>query len=162
MKRFIRLMLVMIVMLGTGIALYQAAHNNRVAEKQRFPDPEHYRKQAWAQLRAKGLEPGMPVFIRIFKQSSELEVWLQDGSEWQHFRTIRICSYSGKLGPKLKEGDRQAPEGFYTVSRAQMNPNSRHHLAFNLGFPNRYIGRFGHGSSHGAWRLFVNRLLCNP
>ena len=89
-------------------------------------------------LRAKGLRWGAPVFIRIFKEEKELELWVDDGKVFKHFKTWPICKYSGKLGPKLKEGDQQAPEGFYFVPRSRMNPRSRFHLSFNLGYPNTY------------------------
>lgn len=79
------------------------------------------------------------------------------------FRRYHICCYSGGLGPKLREGDRQAPEGFYRIGRKQLNPTSRHHRAFNLGFPNAYdrqLGRTGsalmvHGgcSSTGCYAI---------
>jgi len=87
----------------------------------------------------KGMSQGDPIFIRIFKEEAELEVWKKrtDG-RFHHFKTFPICNYSGELGPKLKIGDRQSPEGFYTVSSGQLNPKSDFHLAFNLGFPNRY------------------------
>lgn len=90
---------------------------------------------------------GRPVHIRIFKAEKRLEVWLQGGDgRFALFRGYDICKYSGGLGPKLREGDWQAPEGFYRVGKLQLNPNSRHHLAFNLGFPNAYdrqLGRTG-------------------
>ena len=89
-------------------------------------------------LRVKGLRWGAPVFIRIFKEEKELELWVDDGKQFKHFKTWPICKYSGTLGPKLKEGDRQAPEGFYFVPRSRMNPRSRFHLSFNLGYPNAY------------------------
>jgi len=89
-------------------------------------------------LRAKVLRWGAPVFIRIFKEEKELELWVDDGKVFKHFKTWPICKYSGKLGPKLKEGDQQAPEGFYFVPRSRMNPRSRFHLSFNLGYPNTY------------------------
>ena len=89
-------------------------------------------------MRAKGLRWGAPVFIRIFKEEKELELWVDDGKVFKHFKTWPICKYSGKLGPKLKEGDQQAPEGFYFVPRSRMNPRSRFHLSFNLGYPNTY------------------------
>ena len=89
-------------------------------------------------LRAKDLRWGAPVFIRIFKEEKELELWVDDGKVFKHFKTWPICKYSGKLGPKLKEGDQQAPEGFYFVPRSRMNPRSRFHLSFNLGYPNTY------------------------
>ena len=90
-------------------------------------------------LGKKGMDPQSPVFVRVFKEESELELWKQraDG-RYYHFKTYPICNWSGELGPKVKQGDRQAPEGFYTVSRGQMNPDSKYHLAFNLGFPNVY------------------------
>lgn len=91
------------------------------------------------QLQSKGLEYGAPVFIRIFKELSVLEVWLQasDG-KFKKFKDYEICTFSGDLGPKLREGDRQSPEGFYFVDKGRLNPNSRFHLSFNLGFPNKY------------------------
>jgi len=90
-------------------------------------------------LAKRGLSLGAPVFIRVFKETSELELWVRkSGGDYALFKTYPICSYSGRLGPKLKEGDRQAPEGFYSVAPDQMNPSSRYHLSFNIGFPNAY------------------------
>lgn len=89
-------------------------------------------------MRKKGHHLGDPVFIRIFKQEKQLEVWLRNGLTYDHFKTYPICYNSGKLGPKLREGDKQSPEGFYTVEASQLNPNSSYHLSFNLGFPNKY------------------------
>ena len=79
------------------------------------------------------------IFIRIFKKEAELEVWKRKPSgRYALLKTYEICAWSGDLGPKFKEGDRQAPEGFYRVTPGLMNPNSSFHLAFNLGFPNAY------------------------
>jgi murein L,D-transpeptidase YafK len=86
----------------------------------------------------KELELGAPVFIRIFKLESELEVWLEKNGRYQHFATYPICLWSGRLGPKLQEGDRQAPEGFYSVGKELLNPNSKWHRSFSLGFPNAF------------------------
>lgn len=92
-----------------------------------------------ARLQEKDLKLGAPVFIRIFKETSELEVWLEnDEGQFQLLDSFPICKWSGTLGPKLKEGDHQSPEGFYLVSRKQLYPMSRHHRAFNIGFPNAY------------------------
>lgn len=80
-----------------------------------------------------------PILVRIFKEESELEVWkAKDDGRFHHFKTYPICNWSGALGPKRKQGDKQAPEGFYRVSKRLMNPNSSFHLAFNLGYPNAY------------------------
>ena len=90
-------------------------------------------------LGRKGMLPGAPMFVRIFKEESELEIWkARDDGRFYHYKTYPICNWSGDLGPKLKQGDKQAPEGFYKVSRRQMNPNSSFHIAFNLGYPNAY------------------------
>lgn len=89
-------------------------------------------------LAAKSLKIGAPVFVRIFKREFELELWLQRDGQFHHFATYPICRWSGRLGPKLRQGDRQAPEGIYTVAKDQLNPASRWHRSFNLGFPNAF------------------------
>ncbi len=90
-------------------------------------------------LHTLGLEFGAPIFMRIFKREKELELWVEsDAHRFVLFRTYPICTYSGDLGPKQREGDNQAPEGFYRVTTAQLNPKSQFHLSFNLGYPNAY------------------------
>jgi len=81
---------------------------------------------------------GNPVFIRIFKKESMLEVWIKPANEYILFKQYPICAYSGNLGPKIKTGDKQSPEGFYKVTKNLLNPHSKYHLAFNLGYPNAY------------------------
>jgi murein L,D-transpeptidase YafK len=90
-------------------------------------------------LAKQGMTQEAPILVRIFKEESQLEVWKEkpDG-RFYHFKTYPICTWSGELGPKVVEGDKQAPEGFYTVTPGQMNPNSQFHLSFNLGYPNSY------------------------
>lgn len=90
-------------------------------------------------LAKKGMQAGSPVFVRVFKEESELEIWKQrDDGRFYHFKTYPICNWSGQLGPKLSRGDRQAPEGFYTITPYLMNPNSKYYLSFNLGYPNAF------------------------
>lgn len=108
-----------------------------------------------AQMKAKGMTRTSPVMVRIFKEEAVLEVWKQkNNGRYDMIASYDICKWSGKLGPKFVEGDRQAPEGFYTVYPGQMNPNSQYYLAFNMGFPNAYDrahGRTGqHLMVHGA------------
>jgi murein L,D-transpeptidase YafK len=80
-----------------------------------------------------------PILLRIFKEEAELEVWKQDTTgRFQILKIFPICRWSGDLGPKLHEGDRQAPEGFYTITPELMNPNSNFYLAINTGFPNSF------------------------
>jgi murein L,D-transpeptidase YafK len=96
-------------------------------------------KDAMMLLGKKQMTADAPIFVRIFKEESELEVWKQrEDGRFHHFKTYPICNWSGELGPKVKQGDKQAPEGFYSISTEQLNPNSSYHLAFNLGFPNSY------------------------
>lgn len=91
-----------------------------------------------ARLAAKGLSRGSPVYIRIFKETSELELWVAKGERYILLETYPVCHWTGTLGPKIREGDKQSPEGFYTVSSRQMRLIGRWPTAFNLGFPNAY------------------------
>lgn len=83
---------------------------------------------------------GAPVYVRIFKYENTVEAWIHNAEteQYQLYNSYPICNYSGVLGPKLREGDRQAPEGFYLVTADQMNPWSKFHLSFDIGFPNQY------------------------
>lgn len=107
------------------------------------------------ELSEKGLKYGAPVFIRIFKDPGVLEVWLEsDDGTYVNFKNYNICTFSGYLGPKLKQGDNQSPEGFYFVNAGRLNPWSSYHLSFNLGFPNNY-DRF-HGRTGSALMVHGN------
>jgi murein L,D-transpeptidase YafK len=104
------------------------------------------RRELDMRLGESGFVTGSPIFIRIFKEESQLEVWMSNGDAYRLFATYPICFWSGKLGPKEREGDRQAPEGFYTVRASQLRQLGRHPHAFNIGFPNaldRSLGRTG-------------------
>ncbi len=108
-----------------------------------------------AKMKAKGMTRTSPILVRIFKEEGVLEIWKQkDNGKYDQIASYPICKWSGKLGPKYIEGDRQAPEGFYTVRPAQMNPKSNYYLSFNIGFPNAYDranGRTGQNLMvHGA------------
>lgn len=90
------------------------------------------------ELLKRGLILGAPAFLRVFKESRELELWLTSPQGWKLFRKYPIAAMSGTLGPKIKEGDGQAPEGFYGVTKSRLNPGSSFHLSFNIGYPNAY------------------------
>jgi murein L,D-transpeptidase YafK len=101
-----------------------------------------------AAMSDKNMDPQSPVLIRLFKQEAELEVWKQDrNGQFALLKTYPICRWSGDLGPKVREGDRQAPEGFYSISPTQMNPASAYYLSFNTGYPNAYDKSLGHTGS---------------
>ncbi len=90
-------------------------------------------------LGKKGMATSTPMYIRVFKEESELELWKQrEDGRFYHFKTYPICNWSGALGPKLRQGDMQAPEGFYRVPQNMMNPHSQFHLAMNMGYPNAF------------------------
>ena len=101
-----------------------------------------------AAITEKDMDLQSPILIRLFKQEAELEVWKQDRSgKFALLKTYPICRWSGDLGPKVREGDRQAPEGFYAITPAQMNPQSAYYLSFNTGYPNAYDRALGHSGS---------------
>ncbi|WNZ55818.1 murein L,D-transpeptidase family protein [Microbulbifer sp. MKSA007] len=100
------------------------------------------------ELSEKGLKYGAPIFIRIFKNPGILEVWIEsDNNLYSKFKSYDICTFSGDLGPKLREGDLQSPEGFYFVNASRLNPWSQYHLSFNLGYPNQYDRHHGRTGS---------------
>ncbi|MFC3206799.1 L,D-transpeptidase family protein [Aquamicrobium soli] len=108
-----------------------------------------------AEMKAKGMLRNSSVMARIFKEEGKLEIWkAKTNGRYDMVASYDICKWSGKLGPKFTEGDRQAPEGFYTVRPSQMNPNSNYHLAFNIGYPNAFDRANGRTGSnlmvHGA------------
>ncbi|MEP5178129.1 MAG: murein L,D-transpeptidase family protein [Rhizobiaceae bacterium] len=106
-------------------------------------------KKLMASMKAQGMALTSPIMLRIFKQENTLEVWKRRNTgRYALLTSYEICKWSGKLGPKFKEGDRQAPEGFYRVNKYQMNPNSQYHLSFNMGFPNAYDRSHGRTGSH--------------
>ncbi|MBB1092344.1 hypothetical protein HUU61_13710 [Rhodopseudomonas palustris] len=117
-----------------------------------------------AEMQTKNMDLQSPILVRLFKQEAELEVWKQDRTGvFTLLKSYPICRWSGDLGPKVREGDRQAPEGFYSISPGQMNPQSSYYLSFNTGYPNAFdksLGRTGsqlmvHGdcSSRGCYAM---------
>jgi murein L,D-transpeptidase YafK len=131
--------------------------NNAKANK---PVPE----KLVSEMQTKDMDLQSPMLVRLFKQEAELEVWKQDRSgKFALLKTYPICRWSGDLGPKVREGDRQAPEGFYSITPTQMNPQSSFYLSFNMGYPNAFdkaLGRTGsqlmvHGdcSSRGCYAM---------
>lgn len=117
-----------------------------------------------AAMTEKDMDLQSPILVRLFKQEAELEVWKQTRSgQFALLKAYPICRWSGDLGPKVREGDRQAPEGFYSINPSQMNPQSAYYLSFNTGYPNAFdkaLGRTGsqlmvHGdcSSRGCYAM---------
>jgi murein L,D-transpeptidase YafK len=150
------------LLIAAGFALALAACNDQFASSQRAQTPIPPRTMAL--MAEKGMGRSDPILVRLYKKESELEVWKKasDG-RYAMLKSFPICRWSGQLGPKTKEGDRQAPEGFYSITPGLMNPNSAYYLSFNTGYPNafdREHGRTGselmvHGtcSSRGCYAM---------
>src|SRR5713101_8364263 len=102
-----------------------------------------------AELERKHMPKESPILVRLFKEEAELEVWKEDDSgRLALLATYPICRWSGELGPKVKQGDRQAPEGFYTITPAQLNPNSHYYLSVDIGYPNAFDRAYGRTGSN--------------
>jgi murein L,D-transpeptidase YafK len=146
------------VVLALGLGLLSSCNSEdtlvgieQVSNRVEHPLPAKMR----AKLARMNLSMSSPIMMRVFKQEAVMEVWKANSQDrYQLVGTYPICAWSGQLGPKKKEGDRQAPEGFYTVTPAQMNPRSGYYLSFDMGYPNKYDRAFGRSGRnlmiHGA------------
>ncbi|GAB4332947.1 MAG: hypothetical protein Kow0089_01210 [Desulfobulbaceae bacterium] len=171
MHRHRRLLIILCLLLLLAVA----AGRNASAGKTEPPVTDRLREildlvspRLESEMAAEGFQLGAPVFLRVFKLPGILEAWVKKNGRFGLFRTYPICDFSGYPGPKLREGDWQSPEGFYTVTAARMHPKSSYHLAFNIGYPNEFdqsLGRTGgnimvHGdcSSRGCFAMGDHRM----
>ncbi|WP_237153289.1 L,D-transpeptidase family protein [Oryzibacter oryziterrae] len=166
-KSAIRPLLSRIARIGAAVtvaALLAACQADEMGYGYGPKDQRPVSRSTQAQMDKLNMSSSSPVLMRIFKEENTFEVWKMDKTgRYALLKSYQICKWSGKLGPKVKEGDRQAPEGFYPISPGLMNPNSDWYLAFNTGFPNAYDranGRTGtalmvHGScsSRGCYAM---------
>jgi murein L,D-transpeptidase YafK len=139
-----------VALAGAGLSACNDAHNTSNARAWR-PIPS----ETVALMNAKGSDSHQPIVIRAYKKEAELEVWkMKKDGQYVHLKTFPMCRWSGQLGPKVREGDRQVPEGFYAITPGQMNPNSNYYLSFNVGYPNALDRALGHSGGmimvHGA------------
>jgi len=158
LSRLISLVLVGLASTLSACSLYDSDRSNLARAKSEIP------ASTLAKMDDIGTDRNAPVLIRAYKKESELEIWkLTRSGQYALLKTYPVCRWSGQLGPKTREGDRQVPEGFYTVTAGQMNPNSAMWLSFNVGYPNaleRSLGYSGgdimvHGtcSSRGCYAM---------
>jgi murein L,D-transpeptidase YafK len=77
------------------------------------------------------------LFIRVFKQEDELELWAKSktAQQFTKIKIFKICAKSGTIGPKARAGDGQVPEGLYQINR--FNPASNYHLSLGIDYPNK-------------------------
>ncbi len=134
-------------LLGAGLGLLAACQESPGVSGPRAYQP--IPAQTLALMEEKGTNKSAPMLIRTYKKEAEFEIWKQrpDG-KYALLKTYPMCRWSGQLGPKVREGDRQVPEGFYAITPGQMNPNSAYYLSFNVGYPNAYDR--AHGATGGA------------
>ncbi len=86
--------------------------------------------------KAKISYPPREVTLIALKQEKKLELWARDTGEFRFIRDYYILAASGEAGPKLRQGDRQVPEGVYRIT--ELNPNSHYHLSMKINYPNEF------------------------
>lgn len=128
--------------------LFAASPKTYIPDSKRAVDA---RAKVWPKLQTRikglGLKDGGPVYLRLFKDNHILELWMQDGKQYKLFDSYIICSYSGGLGTKTKNGDGKCPEGYYEIMPGSLNPMSTYHLAMNIGYPNEFDRQRGYTGS---------------
>ncbi|WP_424361797.1 L,D-transpeptidase family protein [Methylocystis parvus] len=139
---------VAVALAGLSLA---ACQDSGVTQRSLAPVPP----ETLAKMSQIGTTKESPMLIRAYKKEAEFEIWKMNGEgKYVHLKTFPMCRWSGQLGPKTHEGDRQVPEGFYSITPAQMNPNSAYYLSFNVGYPNQLDRALGHSGGtimvHGA------------
>lgn len=97
-----------------------------------------FREPLEKRLAARGMKAGAPIMIRIFKSEAELELWMRVGGRFELLAVYPICNWAGTLGPKLSEGDKQSPEGLYSIGRRQLHRSARWRRSLDLGYPNAF------------------------
>lgn len=162
-RSFVRALVTSAALMGAGVMM-AGCNSDDISLANNAKANQPVPPKLVADMTAKNMDLQSPILVRLFKQEAELEIWKQDRSgRFALLKTYPICRWSGDLGPKVREGDRQAPEGFYSISPGQMNPQSAYYLSFNTGYPNAFdkaLGRTGsqlmvHGdcSSRGCYAM---------
>ncbi len=81
--------------------------------------------------------PPSRLALVAIKETRKLELWAaNEGEDLRFIREYDVLAASGRLGPKLREGDRQVPEGVYRI--VLLNPNSHYHLSLRVSYPNDF------------------------
>lgn len=130
-----------VIMIVLGLGKLYAQQQSFLDNQKMFPKVVYAYRDKEEQLKKefekKGLTyPAKYIFLRSFKLDSELEIWVKNKptDTFRLFKSYRVCTLSGKMGPKRKEGDMQVPEGFYYIN--DFNPNSNYHLSLGINYPN--------------------------
>jgi len=147
-----RILIAILVLLAiAGLAVYQYGRSlwfpvyRRIRGGRTVADVvERYGSTAEERLRphfdrAGVAHPPQRIALLALKAEKRLELWAEREGSWTHIRSYPILAASGRAGPKLKEGDRQVPEGIYKI--IALNPNSSYHLSMKLDYPNEFDRR---------------------
>lgn len=144
----LRFLLSVLAMLVLGVILYRSGGSiwrpvfAEVKENKTVKSVVAETVAAGKGLTAEEEEEAAALVLIGLKEERELEVWLTD-DEGNHrkIRSYPFTAFSGKSGPKLREGDRQIPEGIYEIE--YLNPQSRYHLSIKLDYPNAFDRKKG-------------------
>lgn len=82
------------------------------------------------------LTDGKDIILLVLKEERIMELWKRRDTSWVYTDTFEFTNFSGELGPKLEEGDKQIPEGIYKIE--YLNPNSRFNLSMKINYPNKF------------------------
>lgn len=95
------------------------------------------------------------LYLRVFKMEQVVEVWAKSRNEtvYKQVENFPVCSSVGTIGPKLRQGDYQIPEGFYLLT--EFNPASEFHLSLKINYPNRRDSIVGEKGNLGGM-IFIH------
>lgn len=88
------------------------------------------------ELSKENINGAFNMYITAYKSEGKLEIWLKNKPQKKYklFKTYNFSAHSGTLGPKVKQGDLQTPEGFYNIN--VFNPKSNYYLSLGINYPN--------------------------
>lgn len=100
--------------------------------------------------------PPKNIALFAMKQEHNVELWAEENGKWSYVKRYAIQKISGHTGPKMREGDKQVPEGVYQVSL--LNPNSRYHLSMKLNYPNAFDRKYAQleGRNSPGSNIFIH------
>lgn len=138
---WIVLILLLLILLGLGF-LFRDTIRLRLTGRSTVADAiKQYGPAAEARLIPYFNKAGVPfppekIALVALKEEKVLELYARQGDVWRFIHEWPILASSGKMGPKLRRGDRQVPEGIYRI--VSLNPNSQYHLSMELNYPNDF------------------------
>lgn len=122
---------------GVCFSMYsQFSGRNGIADAADFYAPSAESRLKPAFDRNKVSYPPDKIALIAVKSEKVLQLWTKSWGKWHKIKDYYILAASGKLGPKLRAGDKQVPEGVYRIN--SLNPNSSFHLSMKINYPNAF------------------------